>query len=296
MNKDDLIKKWLDHNLNPEEQKAFEALDDYENLIKLSDSVTGFKAPYFDKDEVFITLKNQLKTRTKRNIIKPLLRLAAVLLIGFSVFYYTSNLDSHIQTLVTEQTTIELPDASIVTLNSESNLTYNKNKWKNNRTIVLDGEAYFKVAKGSTFDVKTSDGIVSVLGTEFNVKQRENYFEVTCFEGLVAVRYNETMVKLIPGNRFAVIDGKIIADEKENKSQPDWTAHESTFASRPLKFVIEELQRQYNTNVTVKNVDTKQLFTGSFTHKDLDLALKSITLPLGLTYSKTKTGIILTGE
>ena len=296
MNREDLIKKWLDHNLNLEEQTAFEALDDYEDLVKLSKSLKGFKAPGYKEEPEFKNIKTLLKSKSNSNWLRPLLKVAAVLLFGLSVFYYNSKLNTTIETLVAQQTLIELPDASKVELNALSNLTYNKSKWDKKRQVILDGEAFFKVAKGAKFDVKTNQGIVSVLGTEFNVKQRENYFEVTCFEGLVAVTYNKNTVKLKPGNRFAVIDGEIIANEKENKTQPSWTKSESAFTNRPFKFVINEFQRHYNIKIETNKVDTELLFTGGFPHKDIDLALKSITLPLGITYSKTKTVIVLKGE
>ena len=296
MNREDLIKKWLDHNLNLEEQTAFEALDDYEDLVKLSKSLKGFKAPGYKEEPEFKNIKTLLKSKSNSNWLRPLLKVAAVLLFGLSVFYYNSKLNTTIETLVAQQTLIELPDASKVELNALSNLTYNKSKWDKKRQVILDGEAFFRVAKGAKFDVKTNQGIVSVLGTEFNVKQRENYFEVTCFEGLVAVTYNKNTVKLKPGNRFAVIDGEIIANEKENKTQPSWTKSESAFTNRPFKFVINEFQRHYNIKIETNKVDTELLFTGGFPHKDIDLALKSITLPLGITYSKTKTVIVLKGE
>jgi ferric-dicitrate binding protein FerR (iron transport regulator) len=296
MNREDLIKKWLDHNLNLKEQTAFEALDDYEDLVKLSKSLKGFKAPGYKEEPEFKNIKTLLKSKSNSNWLRPLLKVAAVLLFGLSVFYYNSKLNTTIETLVTQQTIIELPDASKVELNALSNLTYNKSKWDKKRQVILDGEAFFRVAKGAKFDVKTNQGIVSVLGTEFNVKQRENYFEVTCFEGLVAVTYNKNTVKLKPGNRFAVIDGEIIANEKENKTQPSWTKSESAFTNRPFKFVINEFQRHYNIKIETNKVDTELLFTGGFPHKDIDLALKSITLPLGITYSKTKTVIVLKGE
>ena len=296
MNREDLIKKWLDHNLNLEEQTAFEALDDYEDLVKLSKSLKGFKAPGYKEEPEFKNIKTLLKSKSNSNWLRPLLKVAAVLLFGLSVFYYNSKLNTTIETLVAQQTIIELPDASKVELNALSNLTYNKSKWDKKRQVILDGEAFFRVAKGAKFDVKTDQGIVSVLGTEFNVKQRENYFEVTCFEGLVAVTYNKNTVKLKPGNRFAVIDGEIIANEKENKTQPSWTKSESAFTNRPFKFVINEFQRHYNIKIETNKVDTELLFTGGFPHKDIDLALKSITLPLGITYSKTKTVIVLKGE
>lgn len=296
MNREDLIKKWLDHNLNLKEQTAFEALDDYEDLVKLSKSLKGFKAPGYKEEPEFKNIKTLLKSKSNSNWLRPLLKVAAVLLFGLSVFYYNSKLNTTIETLVAQQTIIELPDASKVELNALSNLTYNKSKWDKKRQVILDGEAFFRVAKGAKFDVKTDQGIVSVLGTEFNVKQRENYFEVTCFEGLVAVTYNKNTVKLKPGNRFAVIDGEIIANEKENKTQPSWTKSESAFTNRPFKFVINEFQRHYNIKIETNKVDTELLFTGGFPHKDIDLALKSITLPLGITYSKTKTVIVLKGE
>ena len=49
-----------------------------------------------------------------------------------------------------------------------------ENKWKNERSVNLDGEGFFKVAKGSKFDVETSAGTVSVVGTQFNVKNRKD--------------------------------------------------------------------------------------------------------------------------
>jgi transmembrane sensor len=41
--------------------------------------------------------------------------------------------------------------------------------WSKERTLSLEGEAFFEVQKGSKFSVVTSDGIVEVLGTSFDV-------------------------------------------------------------------------------------------------------------------------------
>ena len=154
MNREDLIKKWLDHNLNLEEQTAFEALDDYEDLVKLSKSLKGFKAPGYKEEPEFKNIKTLLKSKSNSNWLRPLLKVAAVLLFGLSVFYYNSKLNTTIETLVAQQTIIELPDASKVELNALSNLTYNKSKWDKKRQVILDGEAFFRVAKGAKFDVK----------------------------------------------------------------------------------------------------------------------------------------------
>ncbi|MBT8243972.1 MAG: DUF4974 domain-containing protein [Winogradskyella sp.] len=295
MNREELIKKWLDHNLNPDEQKAFEGLEDYKDLIRLSESVEDFKSPNFDSEEVYAEIKSSLKPKTTKNWIRSLLRVAAALIIGFSLFYYNSTLDTQIETSIAQETTVSLPDASTVALNAQSTLTYNKKSWSDKREVLLNGEAFFKVAKGSKFDVITTDGKVSVLGTQFNVVQHDNYFEVTCFEGLVAVSYNSESIKLKPGNRFAIIDG-VIKNELESLQKPSWLHSESSFKNRSLKHVLSELKRHYDVTIDASKIDVEELFTGTFTHKNLDLALQSITSPLGIAYTKSNSVIVLKSE
>jgi transmembrane sensor len=298
MKREELIKKWLDNNLNPKEQNAFEQLEDYNQLIKMDATLKGFKAPEFSVDQTYQTLKPHLKSQSSKTNqwLKPLLRIAAVLAIGFSVYFYTSNLDEHIETLVAQQTTIQLPDNSTVDLNANSTVTFNENSWSKTRAVTLNGEAFFKVAKGERFDVITSDGIVSVLGTQFNVKQRESYFEVTCYEGLVGVTHNNKTVKLKPGHTFKIIDGKQLTADKETAAQPIWLHGESSFKSVPLKHVIAEFENQYDLQINTDQIDTSRLFTGSFAHNNLDLALKSVTIPLNLSYSKSGKSILLKRE
>ncbi|BAO74717.1 FecR family protein [Winogradskyella sp. PG-2] len=295
MNREELIKKWLDHNLNTEEQKAFEQLEDYKELILMDTAFKDFKAPDFSIEGNFTTLKPQLKNKSTQ-WLKPLMRIAVVLALGFSIYYYTTTLNTEFNTNIAHQTTITLPDASTIDLNSNSFLTFNKNKWSSSREVKLNGEAFFKVAKGQKFDVITKDGIITVLGTQFNVKQRKSYFEVNCYEGLVAVTHNNKTVKLYPGFTFRIIDGKLLAQEKENAAQPSWLRGESSFKSVPLKYVISEFENQYSLKIDSDNIDTSRLFTGSFTHKNLDLALQSVTIPLNLSYSKSEKSILLKRE
>lgn len=298
MNKEELIKKWLDHGLNTEEQTAFEQLDDYSELIRMDRTLKDFKAPEFSIENNFESLKPKLKSKIyKANPwSSPLLRIAAVLAVGFSIYYYTTTLDTEVYTKIAQQNTIELPDASTVDINANSTLVFNKSNWNDLREVKLNGEAFFKVAKGQKFDVITNDGVVSVLGTQFNVKQRDSYFEVTCYEGLVAVTRNNKMVKLKPGHSFTIIDGELHTNEKENTSQPNWLRGESSFKSVPLAYVIKEFENQYNLKITTDRVDTSRLFTGSFTHKNLDLALQSVVIPLNLSYSISGKTILLKRE
>ena len=132
-------------------------------------------------DHVIQAVLHKINTvQPKTNWAKQLIKIAAILAISFSVYYYTTTLDTTITTLAAQKTTIDLPDASHVSLNALSSLTFNKKDWDDERDITLNGEAYFKVAKGERFTVNTSSGIVTVLGTQFNIKQRDNLFEVVC--------------------------------------------------------------------------------------------------------------------
>lgn len=302
MTREELIKKWLDNDLSSEELKSFNALDDAQELNRLSDGMKAFKAPEYDTSEVLASIKNamsssQAKQSNNNNWTKQLLRIAAVIVIGFSLYYYTTTLDTNISTTIAEKTSIELPDASLVTINALTDISFNKKKWTKKRSVTLNGEAYFKVAKGAKFDVETPSGIVSVLGTQFNVKSRDNLFEVVCYEGSVNVNYNSTNTILKPGDSFLLLDGKIIATEKENIKNPSWINNQSYFKSMPLSYVLNEFERQYNVKVESQQIDTKQVYTGSFVHDNMELALKSITLPLNIKFSKKdSTTIVLISE
>jgi len=296
MNREELIKKWLDNALSSEELSAFNALDDAKDLNRLSDSMKAFKAPEFNSSEVFEGINHAIKTsQTKQsnNWTKQLLRIAAIFVIGFGLYYYTTTFNTNISTVIAEKTSIELPDASLVTINSLTDISFNKKNWNTNRAVQLDGEAYFKVAKGAKFDVETPSGTISVLGTEFNVKHRENLFEVVCYEGSVNVNFNNTDTILKPGDSFLLLDGKIIATEKENTKNPAWVNNQSYFKSMPLSYVLNEFERQYNITIESQQIDTKQVYTGSFVHDNMELALKSITLPLNISFNKKDNSTIV---
>ncbi|WMI64365.1 FecR family protein [Aestuariibaculum sp. YM273] len=297
MEREQLISKWLNNELKDQELEAFKKLEDYNDLIQLNQALQTFKSEEYDTAEALDQVLNTINSSKKEtgSWTKHMVRIAAVLAICFSLYYYTT-LDTTYTTDISEKTYIELPDQSTVNLNAKSTLVFNKSDWKKEREVNLSGEAFFKVAKGSSFHVKTKTGIVTVYGTQFNVKQREQFFEVICYEGLVGVTYNSQETKLKPGDRFLILDGKFIANEKEKNLEPSWLNDESTFKSLPYKQVITEFERQYGVTINLVNIDENQLFTGSFTHTNLDVALKSITVPLHINYSKTNDTITLKGE
>ena len=283
-----LIKKWLTGTLSEDEWEEFKKLEDYELHLKLDEKAKYFKAEEFLSPPDFDILKERISSRQtsvkKFNRYKVLMRFAALLIIALGLYFaFNSSNLTQIETGTGEKTSVLLPDASEVLLNAVTEIEFNEKKWNQKREIKLSGEAYFKVAKGAVFDVLTTKGKVSVLGTKFNVKSREGLFEVVCNEGSVGVLYQGKYEKLVPGQYLHVFDGIITIDTIQN-TQPLWFNNISNFNGVPFYEVVQEFERQYGVKVEAKNVDLNHLFKGGFAHDDLNKALESITLPLGLTY------------
>ncbi|WBU88362.1 FecR family protein [Cellulophaga omnivescoria] len=285
------LAKWLNNELTEEEIIQFKKTEEYTSYHKIITASNNLQAPEFDQEKALQAINNKRNTIKETKVVKlnPLKKYisiaAAVLLICSLGYFYTTTLDQTISTDYAQNNEFVLPDNSEVILNAESKIAYNKNSWDKKRDVSLEGEAFFKVAKGEKFTVTTNQGIISVLGTQFNVETRTNFFEVTCYEGLVNVNYNGKDYKVPGGTSFMVINGNVAPLSHVKTLVPSWTLNESTFKSIPLEFVFNELQRQFNLTVTTKNVNTKQLYTGSFNNKDLELALKSISIPSKISYT-----------
>ncbi|MEH6535689.1 MAG: FecR family protein [Psychroserpens sp.] len=288
MDKETLIKKWLNDELTPAEKEAFEQGDDFDLHQTIIDGAKQFKASNFSEPRSFNDFKSAYETKNITNNrldwFKPMLRIASILVVGFGL-YFTLFYDNftQIETFASQKTTIELPDQTKVTLNAGSEIEFSEKDWNDNRRLNLEGEAYFKVAKGKIFEVITSQGIVTVVGTEFNVKQRNNYFEVQCFEGIVKVTSGEFTKKLLAGDTYRLFNN-IVTEDKTTFLQPDWTTNKSTFKALPFKAVMDEMERQYDIKIIVENVNTERLFTGGFMHDNIENALLSITQPMDLTF------------
>ena len=298
MNRDELLYKWLNHELNADELEAFQKLEDFHQLNKLGDGVKKFKAPDYNTSEELHTVLKHIgaKKSNKRNWFAMAASIAAIFIVCIGFYFYSTSVDTTFSTLMAQKETIQLPDGSLAQLNAMSELSFNKHQWRHTREIELQGEAYFKVAKGSTFKVVTPVGTVTVLGTQFNIKQRNDYFEVVCYEGFVNVNYSTFDVKITPGNSFIIRGDTLITSEKTDDKTPSWIKNYSHFKSIPYKEVLAEFERQYDVKIKLESVDASQFFTGSFVHNDIQVALKSITLPLQLTYQKTNRTILLKRE
>ena len=295
MKKEDLIIKWLDNNLSEKELKAFEQLDASSIYTKMDQAAKRFKAPAFDLDASYSRLKAAQTSASSpaSNWKKYISGIAAALIIAFGLFFaFQDSSETEVIAQNSERKDWVLPDASEVSLNAGSTLSFNEKSWSSERAVHLKGEAFFKVAKGSKFSVHTAQGKVEVLGTQFTVNDRKNYFEVVCYEGQVRVSYKGLTRDLTVGTSLKVYDNTPY-DGITSKAFPTWMAEKSTFTSVPYFEVVQELERQYNTTITMEEGLNNTLFTGSFTHSNLEIALQAITIPLNLSFTINGNEVVL---
>lgn len=177
----------------------------------------------------------------------------AILIAAGIVWWFTSNSGQvHYSTDFGERQLIELPDGSQVTLNANSELTWSTN-WKRTgiRSVTLDGEAFFEVAKykAQKFEVNTGDVVVKVLGTSFNVSNRRGDTKVYLEEGKVQLALpGVEELAMVPGDKieYESISQKIEKTEMETlRSAAAWKTGVISFQEQPLNRIIPELSDIY---------------------------------------------------
>lgn len=299
MEKNHILAKWLNNELSEDQLAEFKANPDNEKYEQIKNYTAHLEAPLFNEEKVLEYVINHKKITPKviPSYKKWLFKVAAVFVVGLGIVFMMQNFALQTQSALNgKKTTFLLPDNSRVVLNAGSEIKYKKWNWDNNRNLELDGEAYFKVAKGKKFEVTTVLGKVAVLGTQFNVKVRKDRFDVTCFEGRVLVRYQEKELILTPGKSVYFEDEKQI-NTTIATAQPEWMENTIAFNKENLRNILDEIQRQYNVSIEVKAKYSSELFTGKIPINNLDVALQIIATTYHLESKKiTANKIIFEGK
>lgn len=289
------LAKWLAGEMSETERKAFEQTPEYATYAKIKDYSAQLQAPDFDQDAIYRNIVSREKKQPKvMPLYRTVFKFAAVLVIALGLFFVAKNMMPSTETAANaEFASFSLPDESEVTLNAGSEITYKKWGWSNHRSLTLEGEAYFKVAKGKKFEVNTSLGKVTVLGTQFDVKARDGRFDVMCFEGRVRVDYGETQTVITKGQSVSFENGQPIDVPQNDGVGPAWLQDKLVFHKVNFPTIVGELNRQYDINILVKGVPSAQLFTGVLPRKNIDEALQIVASTYHLNLLRQDGKIIL---
>ncbi len=291
---DNYLAKWLNAEITDDDLKSFVGEADFKVYQKIKKGLACFESPKFDSESLFKRIKS--KTQNHKNKVISIIpawvysaAASVALLLAAYLFFFA---DTKLTTDFGEQTAFNLVDGSYVKLNSKSTLSYNKRSWDKNRVVNLTGEAYFEVEHGNTFKVATKTGMVQVLGTHFNVKTGDNYLNITCFEGKVEVLINNKKRILVAGQTYQ------FAENTEyywtvTLAKPSWINGLNVYQNTPLFVILNDLESQFKIKIDASKVDKNHLLNASFENTNLDMALKTIFIPLNFDYQIKNKKVIL---
>ena len=257
-----------------------------------------------------IEKKTISKMKTRRLFLQYMKYAAAVVLgigVSLSTLYLTNqeNLSTvgNYKLVTSKGEKSYLPDGTRVWLNSCTTLEYAENYGHSNRSIYLDGEAYFEVAKNKDlpFVVKANGIDVKAIGTAFNVSayMEDSQLTTTLFNGKVAVQPTLTKQEvLLEPNQVAVYDksrNKIEVVPYDKKLFAQWRGGFLSFKMMYLQDITKLLERNYNVVFRYENQGIKKLrFSGSFrNNEDLSEILNVIKTNTGIRYQILKDTIVI---
>jgi len=293
-----------------------------------------------DQERKLLPADDRFSLRSLKRYWMPALRYAAVFILAFALFWLVRPVTgtkelitsaSQFQRVVVpygSKTKVELPDGSVIILNSGTNLSYSSSEFNSDkRSVLLEGEGFFTVNKDLTrpFYVNTCGMRVKVLGTTFNVKAYpgENTEEATLVSGSLEI-YAGTDIKengkpiLLRPNEKAVfnksgqqISRKVTIPEsrtiepvelKALELQDDakieqiisWKDDKLIFDNEPFSSLMVKIERWYDVQLTVKYPELKNArFSGKFDKETVEQVMNALSTITPFSYEIRKNQITI---
>lgn len=300
---DDLLVKYLVGETDADENAAVESwlnadeknLNYYNGFKKIwEDSLLiASENKTIDEDAAWKRLQNRIHEKDVQ-ILMPekssghWLRIAASILLvstlgwlGYS-YFENKSADKLIEIYASNTTLNDtLPDGTTVTLNKNSSLSYASKFKGKTRPVTLKGEAFFNVAPDKTkpFIIKINDVTVQVVGTSFNVKNKNGKTTVDVETGIVKVSKNKDQVELRHGEKVVIADknSELLKSTSKGRLYNYYRNKELVCDETPLQELVEALSEIYNVNIVIKNASLKEKpLTTVFKDQSLDQVLEVI--------------------
>ena len=144
---EETINRWLQGKLSEAERIAFEQSPEGQDYLQIVQATDKLGFPDYDVEAELQKLHEIKKEQGPSAFSFWKIAVAALLIVGVSLVYYLTQTGytTH-NTGFGETLAITLPDASVVTLNANSELRYKTSDFAEDRKLKLRGEAFFGVA------------------------------------------------------------------------------------------------------------------------------------------------------
>ncbi|MBQ9571542.1 MAG: FecR domain-containing protein, partial [Prevotella sp.] len=182
---------------------------------------------------------------------------------------------------------LTLDDGTLVHLNYNTRLIYPEKFSRGDRNVILDGEAYFMVAKDKSrpFIVHTPNGDVKVYGTEFNVNTTGDNTSVVLVKGSVSVTPTGGKEQLMnPGQLCEFSVENLMLSTIDVEPYIAWNEGKFSFEEWPLERIMQVISRWYGREVVFTSEDIKhQQYSGNFDrYEDIHPTMEAIESITGL--------------
>lgn len=222
--------------------------------------------------------------RISRFTLKEMYRYVAVVLLtlcsSFAFNYFLEKSEPLAMQKITvpagQRININLPDGSNVWLNANTTIEFPLSFTKENRTLFLDGEAFFDVKRDEKhpFIVHTKRYDVKVLGTKFNIESysdSEN-FETTLINGKVSLTAHSNTNKeiiLMPNQKAYLQNGILNIENVDDFTQHRWIEGLICFKNAEFQSIMKKFEKYYEIKIIINNKKVSQhIFTGKFRQAD----------------------------
>jgi ferric-dicitrate binding protein FerR (iron transport regulator) len=193
---------------------------------------------------------------------------------------------------------VQLPDQTMVTLNTGASISFPVTYRGSQRTATVEGEVFFEIAKDKQkpFIVHTPSLDVTVLGTSFVVKEQQHFATVSVITGKVKVAAAEQPLAVLEAGRqvqYNKQSRKTALQSIDVQQVMAWTQHSFSFQEVPLEQVLKAIAQKWNVKLELPAVVSGKEFSGDFSNNDsLDDMMAALALATGIHWEKTGTGII----
>lgn len=169
---------------------------------------------------------------------------------------------------------IVLSDGTTVHLNAGSSFKYPEKfiNSGNRQVYLLEGEAYFEVAKDAMhpFIVNANNVNVRVLGTEFNISSypEDTSINTVLIKGAVSIYSNNkiydktTSLELKPGYMASWSKTKknVAVEEVDTNIYTGWKDDKLIFKNTQFKNIIKKLERHFNVSIINNNAKLNERY------------------------------------
>ena len=213
---------------------------------------------------------------------------------------------TEVRTAANETRVIQLADGSTVSLNQHSTFAYPEDFQKENRTVRLQGEAFFEVARaeGKRFTILAEGTKTEVIGTSFNLRAyAREPVKVQVVTGKVAFAKAATgdAVFLVAGQEGVIEPGEApqVVPRKqkiEDQNFQAWKTKNFTFNNLRLAELVATLENHYPVDIVIANEALLNCrFTATFKDPELKEVLDILAIAGNLTITQDSNRYIVSG-